>query len=173
ALRLEHRGCHRSEGAKIPEDRPGSGKHLDHSDDAARQHNDNGARAIIACLGCRSEQAERGRRPHLRRQRSGKPSAALALVDGATGTHRNHFQGGKLAYLSAAVPGFSSNILVILDIRDPAHPKEAGRWWMPGQKAGETKPEGPEGFHGPANISADGKVASMAYSPAVVNLDIS
>jgi hypothetical protein len=30
------------------------------------------------------------------------------------------------------VPGFSSNILVVLDISDPAHPKEAGRWWMPG-----------------------------------------
>src|SRR5262249_2050079 len=60
----------------------------------------------------------------------------------------------------------------IWDISDPAHPKEAGRWWMPGQKAGEAKPEGPEGFHGPANISLDGKMASMAYSPAVVNLDI-
>ena len=92
---------------------------------------------------------------------------------GATGTHRNSYPGGKYAYLSAAVPGFSSNIFVILDISDPAHPKEAGRWWMPGQKAGEAKPEGPEGFHGPANISPDGKMASMAYSPAVVNLDIS
>ena len=92
---------------------------------------------------------------------------------GATGTHRNSYPGGEYAYLSAALPGFSSNILVILDISDPAHPKEAGRWWMPGQKAGEAKPEGPEGFHGPANISPDGKMASMAYSPAVVNLDIS
>jgi hypothetical protein len=92
---------------------------------------------------------------------------------GATGTHRNSYPGGKYAYLSAAMPGFSSNILMILDISDPAHPKEAGRWWMPGQKAGEAKPEGPEGFHGPANISPDGKMASMAYSPAVVNLDIS
>jgi len=80
---------------------------------------------------------------------------------GATGTHRNSYPGGKYAYLSAAVPGFSSNILVILDISDPAYPKEAGRWWMPGQKAGEAKPEGPEGFHGPANISPDGKMASM------------
>src|SRR5262249_16537992 len=35
---------------------------------------------------------------------------------GATGTHRNSYPGGKYAYLSAAVPGFSSNILVILDI---------------------------------------------------------
>src|SRR5262249_50126441 len=91
---------------------------------------------------------------------------------GATGTHRNSYPGGKYAYLSAAAPGFSSNILVILDISDPAQPKEAGRWWMTGQREGETKPEGPEGFHGPANISPDGKVASMAYSPAAVNLGI-
>ena len=92
---------------------------------------------------------------------------------GATGTHRNSYPGGKYAYLSAAMPGFSSNIMVILDIIDPAHPKEAGRWWMPGQKAGEAKPEGPEGFHGPPMISPDGKTAAMAYAPAVVNLDIS
>ena len=92
---------------------------------------------------------------------------------GATGTHRNSYPGGKYAYLSAAAPGFSSNILVILDISDPAQPKEAGRWWMPGQKAGEPKGEGPEGFHGPPTISPDGKTAAMAYSPAAVNLDIS
>jgi hypothetical protein len=72
---------------------------------------------------------------------------------GATGTHRNSYPGGKYAYLSAGAPGFSSNILVILDISDPAQPREAGRWWMPGQKAGEPKGEGPEGFHGPASIS--------------------
>ena len=92
---------------------------------------------------------------------------------GASGTHRNSYPGGKYAYLAAAMPGFSSQILVILDVSDPRQPKEAGRWWMPGQKLGEPKGEGPEGFHGPANISPDGKMAALGYSPAVVNLDIS
>ena len=92
---------------------------------------------------------------------------------GASGTHRNSYPGGKYAYLSAGMPGYSGNILVILDVSDPAQPKEAGRWWMPGQKAGEPKGEGPEGFHGPANISPDGKLATMGYAPAVINLDIS
>jgi len=93
---------------------------------------------------------------------------------GATGTHRNSYPGGKYAYLSAGMPGFSGgNILVILDISDPAHPKEAGRWWMPGQKEGEPRQPPPTGFHGPANISPDGKMASMGYAPAVINLDIS
>jgi hypothetical protein len=44
---------------------------------------------------------------------------------------------------------------------------------MPGQKQGEPKHGGPEGFHGPANVSPDGKLVSMGYSPAVINLDIS
>ena len=45
---------------------------------------------------------------------------------GASGTHRNSYPGGKYAYLAAAMPGFSSQILVILDVSDPRQPKEAG-----------------------------------------------
>ena len=32
---------------------------------------------------------------------------------GASGTHRNSYPGGQYAYLAAAMPGFSSQILVI------------------------------------------------------------
>jgi hypothetical protein len=92
---------------------------------------------------------------------------------GAGGTHRNSYPGGRYAYLSAAAPGFTGHILSIVDVSDPRQPKEAGRWWMPGQKQGEPKHGGPEGFHGPANISPDGKMASMGYAPGVINLDIS
>src|ERR1700683_1890910 len=42
------------------------------------------------------------------------------------GTHRNGYPGGKYAYLSAAMPGYRSNILVILDVSDPKNPKEVG-----------------------------------------------
>ena len=63
---------------------------------------------------------------------------------------------------------------MILDLEDPAQPKEAGRWWMPGQKAGEPRPDkAPRAFHGPAMISPDGKLATLAYAPSLVNLDIS
>ncbi len=94
---------------------------------------------------------------------------------GATGTHRNSYPGGKYAFISAGMPGYAGagNILVILDISDPKNPKEAGRWWQPGQKEGEAQIGGPRGFHGPANLSPDGKRLVMAYSPSVVNLDIS
>lgn len=92
---------------------------------------------------------------------------------GDTGAHRNSYPGGKYAYLSTSYPGFKGNILVILDVSDPLHPKETGKWWQPGQKAGEPPVAGPQGFHGPANISPDGKMASLPFTPDVVNLDIS
>ena len=94
---------------------------------------------------------------------------------GGTGTHRNSYPGGKYAFMSAGMPGYAGagNILVILDVSDPKNPKEAGRWWMPGQKDGEAQIGGPRGFHGPANVSPDGKRLVMAYSPMLVNLDIS
>jgi LVIVD repeat len=56
---------------------------------------------------------------------------------GGTSTHRNSYPGGKYAYLSAGMPGYNGNILVAVDVSNPAQPKEAGRWWMPGQKDGE------------------------------------
>jgi len=91
---------------------------------------------------------------------------------GAGGTHRNSYPGGKYAYLSAGAQGYRGNILVILDVSDPANPKEAGRFAMPGQKT-EERADPPFGFHGPANISPDGKMASMGFAPSVINLDIS
>lgn len=53
---------------------------------------------------------------------------------GGTGTHRNGYQGGRYMHLSAAIPGYSGNIYQIVDISDPARPKEAGRWAVPGQQ---------------------------------------
>ncbi len=78
-----------------------------------------------------------------------------------TGAHRHAPQllsRRQIRVFSAGMPGYNGNILVILDVSDPAHPKEAGRWWMPGQKEGEPQGAGPQGFHGPANISPDGKM---------------
>ena len=39
-----------------------------------------------------------------------------------------------------------------------------------GRRTGEPFPVG---FHGPVNVSPDGKMASLGYTPDVVNLDIS
>jgi hypothetical protein len=90
---------------------------------------------------------------------------------GGIGVHRVGYPGGKYASLSTSTPGFSRQILLFLDVSDPKNPKEAGRWWMPGQKDGE-EPKSDASFHGPAIISDGGKTAYVGYGPAVVILDI-
>ena len=100
------------------------------------------------------------------------PKEITRWGSGTNGAHRNSYPGGKYAYLSTSYPGFRGRILVILDVSDPAHPKEAGKWWQPGQKEGESGIPGAS-FHGPANISPDGKMLVAGYHPDVVNLDIS
>ena len=66
-----------------------------------------------------------------RRARS-RPSAAR-------GVHRFTFD-GRYAYVSPELDGYLGNIVMILDLNDPAKPQEVGRWWMPGQwtAGGET-----------------------------------
>jgi hypothetical protein len=101
------------------------------------------------------------------------PKQVGSWQGGATGSHRNSYPGGKYAYLSTSYPGFKMHIMVILDVSDPANPKEVGKYWQPGQKDGEPPSPYPEGFHGPVNVSPDGKMASFGYTPDVINLDIS
>ena len=54
---------------------------------------------------------------------------------GGMGVHRFTFD-GRYAYISPEIDGYIGNIVMILDLADPAHPVEAGRWWMPGQWTG-------------------------------------
>ena len=56
------------------------------------------------------------------------------------GTHRNGYPGGRYMHLSASMRGFKGNIYVIVDISDPAHPKEAGRWWVPANATTRRRP---------------------------------
>lgn len=58
---------------------------------------------------------------------------------GMAGVHRFDFD-GRYAYISPTVDGYLGNIVMILDLQNPAKPEEVGRWWMPGQWAagGET-----------------------------------
>ncbi len=58
---------------------------------------------------------------------------------GGAGVHRFTFD-GRYAYISPEMDGYVGNIVMILDLKDPARPEEVGRWWMPGQwvAGGET-----------------------------------
>ena len=64
-------------------------------------------------------------------------------VDGA-GLHRIWYVGGRWAYASAMIDGFSDYILVTIDMQDPTKPEIVGRYWLPGMNlaAGE-KPNWP------------------------------
>ena len=53
-------------------------------------------------------------------------------VEYARGVHRFDFD-GRYAYISPTLDGYLGNIMMILDLKDPARPQEVGRWWMPGQ----------------------------------------
>jgi hypothetical protein len=91
---------------------------------------------------------------------------------GAFGIHRIGYPGGRYFNAAATMPGFRGQILVFVDISDPKNPKEAGRWWMQGQKEGDEPARRDISFHGPAMVTADGKKAYLGYGPAAVILDI-
>jgi len=65
-------------------------------------------------------------------------------VDGI-GIHRIWYVGGRWAYVSALPNGYSDYILLTVDMQDPAHPREAGRYALPGMHlaAGERPPHTP------------------------------
>ncbi len=57
------------------------------------------------------------------------------------GVHRFDFD-GHYAYISTRVEGYRGNIVMIVDLSDPAKPVEVSRWWLPGQwVAGGEEPD--------------------------------
>ncbi len=64
-----------------------------------------------------------------------------------SGVHRFDFD-GRYAYMSPTLEGYVGNVAMIMDLKDPAHPAEVGRWWMPGQwLAGGEKPTWDKTMH--------------------------
>lgn len=100
---------------------------------------------------------------------------------GGMGVHRFMYNGGPYLYLTSDCPGFIAEILRILDISDPASPKEISRFWKPeqwanGQKDG-TYPVGHADekdwphLHGPAYVQ-DGLAYCGDFSDSGVILDM-
>jgi hypothetical protein len=75
-------------------------------------------------------------------------------VDGG-GLHRIWYVGGRWAYASALLDGFTDYILITIDMEDPTKPRMAGKHWLPGMNAaaGEKPkwplPTGRFGLHHP------------------------
>jgi len=59
------------------------------------------------------------------------------------GVHFVWFVDGQFAHISTGMPGVTPDdpkddqFYVIVDLRDPRHPREVGRWWYPGTHVGD------------------------------------
>lgn len=95
-------------------------------------------------------------------------------VQGA-GVHRIWYTGGCWAYASALLDGFSDYIFITIDMSDPAHPREAGRFWLPGMNlaAGESPAWPPSRRYGLHHAIIAGDTAYAAWRDAgLVMIDI-
>ncbi len=63
---------------------------------------------------------------------------------GGKGVHRTWFADGRYVYVSGRPDGYRERIFIIVDVADPAKPREVGRWWLPGvwEAGGESLPAG-------------------------------
>ena len=65
------------------------------------------------------------------------------------GVHYLWYAESPYAYLSTGAKDFTPHnqlddqFLMIVDLSDPAHPKETGRWWLPGTRVGDKEPQPP------------------------------
>ncbi|GLW36939.1 hypothetical protein Pcaca04_08750 [Pectobacterium carotovorum subsp. carotovorum] len=69
-----------------------------------------------------------------------KPREISFLPLGGIGIHRIWYVGGRWAYVSALLDGYSDYIFLTIDLADPQRPEVAGRYWLPGMHTagGET-----------------------------------
>jgi hypothetical protein len=66
-------------------------------------------------------------------------------VDGI-GPHRLWYVGGRYAYASVHFADFTDHIFAVIDVAEPAQPRVAGRWWLPGMwRGGGETPAWPKG----------------------------
>lgn len=91
------------------------------------------------------------------------------------GIHRIWYTGGRWAYASALLNGFTDYIFITIDMSDPTNPTEAGRWWIPGmnEAAGETPDWDPSRRNGLHHGIIHGDTAYCAWRDAgLVILDV-
>jgi hypothetical protein len=95
-------------------------------------------------------------------------------VDGG-GIHRIWYVGGRWAYVSALLDGFTDYIFMTVDMADPTKPRAAGRYWIPGMNlaAGETPNWRASSRYGLHHAIIDGDTAYAAWRDAgMVVIDV-
>src|SRR5690349_15669270 len=91
------------------------------------------------------------------------------------GIHRLWYTGGRWAYASVLLDGFTDYIFMTIDMSDPAQPREAGHWWIPGMNlaAGESPSWAAARRYGLHHAIVHGDTAYAAWRDAgMVVLDI-
>jgi hypothetical protein len=91
------------------------------------------------------------------------------------GVHRIWYVGGRWAYVSALLDGFTDYIFMTVDMADPANPREAGRYWIPGMNtaAGEQPTWPASSRYGLHHAIVQGDTAYAAWRDAgMVVLDV-
>lgn len=104
---------------------------------------------------------------------SPRPIAFMPVEGG--GIHRIWYTGGRWAYASVLLDGFSDYIFMTIDMSDPTSPREAGRYWLPGMNlaVGETPAWGTKRRNGLHHAIVHGDTAYAAWRDAgLVILDI-
>lgn len=92
------------------------------------------------------------------------------------GIHRIWYVGGRWAYASVLLDGFTDYIFMTIDMADPANPKPVGRYWIPGMNTagGETPDWAPTRRYGLHHPTVSGDLAYCAWRDAgMVTLDVS
>ena len=84
------------------------------------------------------------------------------------GIHRIWYTGGRWAYASALINGFTDYIFITIDMSDPTQPREAGRFWLPGMNlaAGESPDWPPSRRYGLHHAIVSGDTAYAAWRDA-------
>ncbi|MDP2410718.1 MAG: hypothetical protein Q8M26_10590 [Pseudolabrys sp.] len=91
------------------------------------------------------------------------------------GIHRIWYVGGRWAYVSALLDGFTDYIFMTVDMADPTRPQEAGRYWLPGMNtaAGEHPDWAPTRRYGLHHAIVHGDTAYGAWRDAgLVMMDV-
>lgn len=91
------------------------------------------------------------------------------------GIHRIWYVGGRWAYASVLLDGFTDYIFMTIDMADPTQPKESGRYWLPGMNtaAGEELRWEPARRNGLHHAIVHGNTAYGAWRDAgLVVLDV-
>jgi hypothetical protein len=95
-------------------------------------------------------------------------------VDGG-GIHRIWYVGGRWAYVSALLDGFTDYIFMTVDMADPTKPRATGHYWIPGMNlaAGETPNWPARSRYGLHHAIIDGDTAYAAWRDAgMVVIDV-